>query len=67
MAESRSCSADCLPPPSSVGMNRRRQPPLLAESGLAILPVNLGGTTGMFGALVPFGMRAPFVFLKEEI
>ena len=29
--------------------------------------VNLGGTTGMFGALVPFGMRAPFVFLKEEI
>lgn len=29
--------------------------------------VNQGGTTGMFGALVPFGMRAPFVFLKEEI
>lgn len=47
--------------------DRRRVTDVMGLKVGWLLPVNLGGTTGIFGALVPFGMRAPFLCLMAIV
>lgn len=61
VAGSRLCSATTSTTSEQRRDDRRRVTDVTGlKVGWRFAPVNLGGTTGMFGALVPFGMRAPF-------